>query len=232
VPDVIAGVPVLLAVPARADEDAAPPVVLWFHGFRADALANAGELLRLADAGVLAVGVDAVGHGRRLDHTLSAKLAASHAGAYPVMLESAEATAAEIPALLHALAARGTGDPFRTGMVGVSMGAFVVYRALRRVPMRAVVAILGSPEWPGADSPHAAPAASFGETALLSITAERDESVPPGAARTFHRRLAAESPDPWRHRYLELAGSPHLVDPDGWEFVMRSTVDWLRTHLR
>ncbi len=75
----IAGVPVLMAAPAL---DGAPfPTVLWFHGFRADALAHAGELERLASAGFLAVGIDAVGHGARRDRTISDRIVTTDGGA-------------------------------------------------------------------------------------------------------------------------------------------------------
>lgn len=155
----------------------------------------------------------------------------SSGGALPVMLAMADATAAEIPALLTALATRGLGDPARTALVGVSMGAFLVYRALLDVPVRAAVAILGSPEWPGARNPALADAATFRDVALLSITAQRDESVPPGPTRAFHDRLSSAMPDAPRHRYLELPGAPHLVDAHGWEVIVRGTLDWLTTHV-
>jgi dienelactone hydrolase len=228
-------VPVLLAVP---DGPGDRPVVLWFHGFRADALANARELLRVADAGFLAVGVDAVGHGRRADPGLPDRIATTPGGAFPVMLAMADATATEIPTLLAGVAARGLGDAGRVGLVGVSMGAFVVYRALagpgasRESSVRAAVAILGSPEWPGPDSPHLAHASTFHDVALLSITAERDESVPPAATRRFHDRLAREGLRSARHRHVELPGAPHLVDAPGWEVIMRETLDWLSANLR
>ena len=68
--------------------------------------------------------------------------------------------------------------------------------------------------------------------ALLSITAERDESVPPGAARALHRRLADDAAGPMRHGYLELPGAPHLVDAKGWATIMDATVAWLLSALR
>ena len=56
-------VPVLIARPAVGS---APwPAVLWYHGFTADRNASRPELEALARAGLLAVGIDAVGHGAR-----------------------------------------------------------------------------------------------------------------------------------------------------------------------
>jgi dienelactone hydrolase len=108
------------------------------------------------------------------------------------------------------------------------MGGYLVYRAVTRMPtLRAAVAMLGSPEWPErADSPHLTPEAFHG-TALLSITAERDASVPPGEARGFHERLRAYHPAPERERYVELAGAEHLMGADDWARLMDEATGWL-----
>ena len=234
----LAGVPVLLAHGAEHDgppREGSSPVVLWLHGFRAAAADNQAELARIAAEGFLAVGVDAVGHGERRDPDLAARIAASPGGALPVMLAQAEATAAELRALVRALAGAGLGDPSRVSLVGVSMGGFLAYRAATVLSelseLRAVVALLGSPEWPGDESPHRRPHA-FHDVALLSITAERDASVPPEAARRFHAGLATSHPDPARVRYLELSGAEHLMSGEQWEAAMTAMVDWLRTHGR
>jgi alpha-beta hydrolase superfamily lysophospholipase len=236
----IAGVPVLVARPVPAPTQNAP-AVLWFPGFRADAAANAAELARLAEAGCVAVGVDAVGHGARRAGDLDARIAGTAGGARAVMLELAEATAAELPALVAALASAGLGDPARLGVVGVSMGGYLVYRAVQRLGaggaggVRAAVALLGSPEWdvpgrPDPASPHRAPAA-FRDVALLSVTAGRDASVPPEQARRFHAALAAGHPAPDRARYVELPGAEHLLGADDWARAMDETVRWLGAHL-
>jgi pimeloyl-ACP methyl ester carboxylesterase len=112
------------------------------------------------------------------------------------------------------------------------MGGFLVYRAATVLPrLRAVVALLGSPVWPGDDSPHRQPHA-FHALALLSITAERDGSVPPDAARRFHHALAAAQPAPARARYLELPDAEHLMSGEQWEAAVAATLDWLRAHGR
>jgi pimeloyl-ACP methyl ester carboxylesterase len=227
---ILAGVPVRVVRPAHDD---APPLALWFHGFRAAADDNADELAALAVDGVAAVGVDAVGHGARRDPDLPARLAASPGGALPIMLAQADATARELPALVRALGEARLGDPSRVSLVGVSMGGFLAYRAatLLDPPPRAVVALLGSPEWPGDDSPHRRPAA-FDDVALRSITAGRDESVPPDAARRFHAALATSHPRPERTSYVELPDAPHLIDGAQWAAAMAATREWLRAHGR
>ncbi|MGZ8456745.1 MAG: alpha/beta hydrolase family protein [Gemmatirosa sp.] len=95
----------------------------------------------------------------------------------------------------------------------------------------AAVALLGAPEWPGDDSPHRRPHA-FHDVALLSITAERDASVPPDAARRFHATLAVDHPRPDRARHLELPDAEHLMTGAQWHAAMDGMLDWLRAHLR
>jgi pimeloyl-ACP methyl ester carboxylesterase len=111
------------------------------------------------------------------------------------------------------------------------MGGYVVYQAVLVEPsIRAAVAILGSPEWPEGDSPHHH-LDGFRRTALLSITAERDENVPPAAARELHQRHAAADPEPV-HRYVELANAVHLMSEAHWNEAMDETLRWLEQQLR
>ncbi len=120
-------------------------------------------------------------------------------------------------------------DPARVAIAGISMGGYVVYRAGVVEPrIRAAVAILGSPEWPRGDSPHRYPDALAG-TALLSITAERDENVPPAAARALHRMLGTAFPAA-EQRYLELPGEPHLMSAGAWATTMDEMLSWLQEH--
>lgn len=223
-----AGVPLLLAFPATGELPL--PTVLWFHGFGVDSEVHRPELQSLAEAGFLAVGVDAAGHGRRRLPDLQERIDQPQAQALRTMISLAEQTASEIPALVRALADEGITDPDRVALAGVSMGGYVVYRALREpVAIRAAVPILGSPEWPEGDSPHRHLDA-FRRTALLSITGERDENVPPHAARELHRRLAEQNP-PSVHRYVEIPGAPHLMNGEQWAVVEDEMPGWLKTHV-
>lgn len=225
-----AGVPLLLA---RPEGRSGPlPLVLWFHGFGVDKEVHRPELERIAEAGFLAVGVDAAGHGERRLPDLDARIDAPREEALRTAVELAARTAAEVPAVVRALAEDGTADAGRVAAAGISMGGYLVYGAVVAEPsIRAAVAILGSPEWPRPDSPHLRPDA-FRRTALLSITAGQDENVPPDAAREFHRRLAAGHPEPHRARYLELPGAVHLMSAADWATTMDETLRWLALHGR
>ena len=225
---VLAGVPVLMA--AHDERRLPAAAVLWYHGFGARKDDNRAELARIADAGFLAVGVDAVGHGARHAPDLEARVALPREEARRAMLDFADASAHEVPALVRALADEGLADPARVALVGVSMGGYLAYRAVLRTPaLRTVVALLGSPEWPDDESPHRHPE-RFHDVALLSVTVQRDASVPPGAARRFHETLAQSHPSPARQRYVELAGAEHLMNGDQWARLMDETVEWLVRH--
>lgn len=231
--ETIAGVPVLIATPPElsADGRSAPrPAVLWMHGFRADALAHAAELERCAALGFVAVGVDAVDHGVRSSPQLAERLRRSADGALPVMLDVMEATVRELPALIDALVSEHAVDRTRVSLVGISMGGFLAYRAIvAGISLRSVVALLGSPEWPGATSAHRSLVA-FGDVALLSITAEHDVSVPPAAVYRLHEALAA-APTGWMgSHHHELRGSGHLTNAAQWAEAMRETMVWLERY--
>ena len=223
----LAGVPCLIAEPQPIQSSR--PVVIWCHGFRADALAHAAELEMCAAAGFLAVGIDTVGHGARVDPLLSARIAESGDGALPVMLDCVEQTVQELPALIDELSAAYDIDRARVSMVGISMGAFLAYRSIQAgVPLRAVVALLGSPSWPGEASQHRSLEA-FRRVALLSVTAERDASVPASPAIRLDIQLALSAPtsNARPHHHYELRGAGHLTTPAEWQRAMRVTMQWL-----
>jgi uncharacterized protein len=221
----LAGVPVLIAEPAS--RAAGAPVVIWHHGFQADALAHAGELERCAQAGFLAVGVDAIGHGARRDPAMATRIERAEGGALEVMLECVQHTIAELPALLDALDAAYRIDRSCVSMVGISMGAFLTYRAVAGgLQLRAAVALLGAPDWP----PHAPRALrSFQRVALLSVTAEHDTNVSPVAATALHAALTEQAPPAsfFPQHHFVLRGAGHLTTGEAWQRAMRVTMQWL-----
>lgn len=205
--------------------------MLWAHGFRADALAHAAELERVADAGFIAIGIDAVGHGARHDVQFEDRLRRSTGGALPVVLELVRQTVLELPALIDELVLHHAADRERISLVGISMGAFLGYHAIAEgVPLRAAVALLGDPIWAGDGSPHRR-LDRFANVALLSITAEHDVSVPPDPAIRFHELLQQTFETP-RHRHHELRGAGHLTSATEWAEAMDVTMGWLLRHGR
>jgi len=219
--------PALIARPASA---ALPlPTVLWFHGFTAGKATHRPELTELAEKGFLAVGIDAAGHGERRPPDFEQRFAGTEEEENERAFFSLVAeTTAEVPEILDLLCRDGLADEARIGAAGVSMGGMITYGAAtidRRV--RAAVALLATPEWPHPASPHLE-VDRFYPTALLSITAGRDETVSPDAARAFHSELEERyRRHPERLRYVELEGSLHMMTTADWAWSIRESIAWL-----
>jgi dienelactone hydrolase len=218
-------VPALVARPAPTGAGARG-AVLVYHPLGADKDLHAEDLERLAEAGFLAVGVDAIAHGERRVAGAYARFRADPFGA---LLEVVTATAAEVPGILDVLVARGWATHGRIGIVGVSLGAFVAYGAAtadRRIA--AAVCIAGSPHWgEDARSPHLAPERFF-PLALLQVSASDDALVPPEPARELHAELApryARAPE--RLRLVELAGEGHHMTLAGWGRARDEADRWI-----
>ena len=90
--------PCLIARPAAGEPPW--PVVLWFHGFTADRHASRPELEALARAGLLAVGIDAVGHGARRLPDFDRYFGGPQEEFTPRFLDLVSQTVAEVPGWL------------------------------------------------------------------------------------------------------------------------------------
>lgn len=220
----VGAVPVLVV---RASREVPLGSVLWYHGFGVDKHANLKELEVLAGAGFDAFGIDVVGHGGRRAPDLDERMNATQEEALSIVVAFATATAQELPGFLADGFAEGLFRSRAVSLVGISMGAFVVYRAVVEMPtLRSAVALLGSPEFTGPDSPHLNPAAMC-SVPLLSVTGECDTSVPPAPARRLHTLLDTRCAA--RHRYVELRGAEHLMDEASWNEAMKQMIAWLQT---
>ncbi len=223
----LAQVPVLIAHPVGR---LAPlPTVLWFHGFGANKELHLPELCRFAEAGLLAVGVDAVGHGQRRLGDFDQQFSRDSTDSLALFNGFVSGTVAGLPLLIDTLVARGRSDPERIAVAGVSMGASIVYGAIARDRrICAAVALLGSP---GLGSPDLA-VEHFFPTALLSITAEQDTLLPPTAARALHAKLAAcYRAHPDRLSYREIPGASHFMLPEQWDSAVAQATAWLSRFL-
>lgn len=236
---VLAGVPALVRSAGPAEAAAERGTVLYYHGFSGDKERCEPYLTALAEAGFLAVSLDAVGHGDRHladfetifnDERWDADFEATETD----FLQLIDDTAAEVPSVLDDLAGRGWARPDRTGICGRSLGGNISYAAVladRR--LRAAVSVVGSPEWtlPRAHSPHHHPDRFF-PVALLSLNAEHDEYVPAGPVRDFHARL-----EPWyarapeRIEYVEYPGAGHFLTPELNADSCRRLVTWFERWL-
>lgn len=222
----LAAAPALIARPSSARLPL--PAVLWFHGLTAGKATHRPELAALAEAGFLAVGIDSVGHGERRLPDFEERFSGTPEENDHQFYSLVAATVAEVPGIVDLLCGAGLADEARIGVAGVSMGGMITYGATVADPrIRAAVALLASPEWPHPASPHRE-IDRFFPTALFSITAGQDETVPPAAARAFHADLEERyRPSPERLRYVEIEGSLHMMTPADWAWSIRESAGWL-----
>jgi dienelactone hydrolase len=235
----VAGVPALLRYVESPEVAARRGTVLFYHGFGGTKEKPEAYLSALAQAGFLAVSLDAVGHGERRypdfdvifdDERWDASFEETEAD----FLRVIEETAAEVPAIIDDLGARGWVVADRVGVAGRSLGGCVSYASvLADSRVRAIVSVVGSPEWtlPRAHSPHHHPDRFF-PAAVLSQAAEFDEHCPPGPIRAFHAALEPfYSAEPDRIAYVEYRGVRHALTPALVAESERGLVDWFRRWL-
>jgi len=225
------GAPVLIVSSPRETQG----TVLLYHGLGASKQTNLPELQELADAGFVAVGVDAVGHGERRYEDYARRFPApgSEQSARS-FYEVVEQTTAEVPAVIDGLIDAGITDGRHLGIAGISMGGYITFGApLVERRLAAAAVLIGSPFWRlcGDRSPHLHPE-RFAPLPLLIVTAEKDSKVPPHHARDFHRRLLPYyDMVPGRLCYEELTGAEHIMGDADWRRATAAMVEWLARHL-
>jgi len=237
----VAGVPALLRYRESPEAAAGRGTVLFYHGFGGtkEKPGSTAAPTALAEAGFLAVSLDAVGHGERRYPDFDVifndeRWDASFEEAETDFLRVIDETAAEIPAIIDDLLARGWARADGVGVAGRSMGGCVSYASvLADYRVRAVVSVVGTPEWtlPRAHSPHHHPDRFF-PAAVLSQAAEFDEHCPPGPIRAFHAALDpyyAAEPD--RVAYVEYPGVRHALTPELIAESERGLVAWFQRWL-
>jgi dienelactone hydrolase len=235
----LAGAPALVTYLASVELAKERGTVLFYHGFSGTKEKSAPYATALAEAGFLAVSVDALGHGERRypnfesifnDERWDTQFEATESDFLSVIGGSA----AEVPSIIDELLERGWARPDGIGIAGRSMGGEITFASVladRR--LRAAVTVVGSPEWtlPRLDSPHHHPQRFF-PVALLSQAAELDEYVPPAPIRRFHAALEplyASAPE--RIRYVEYPGVGHFLTPELDQDSRRLLVGWFQRWL-
>jgi dienelactone hydrolase len=235
----VAGVPAHLwhAEPVAAASRCG--TVLLYHGFGGRKERMAAYASALAEAGFLAVSLDAVGHGerRRPDFDLvfdPGRWDRDFDATESDFLEVIDDTVAEVSAVIDDLIARGWASENGVGICGRSLGGNVCYGAVPADSrVRAVTPVVGSPEWtlPRPHSPHHHPDRIF-PAAVLTQAAEHDEHCPPEPIREFHARLAPYyASEPGRIEYVEYAGVGHFLTPALNEETCRRAVAWFQRWL-
>jgi uncharacterized protein len=230
----IAGVPASLTCRASAELAARHGTVLLYHGFGGTRERVGYYAAALAQAGLLAVSLDAVGHGERRrpdfdvvfsDERWDREFEATETD----FLQLIDETAAEVPAIIDDLIDRGLARDDGIGIAGRSLGGNVCYAAvLADSRIRAAAPVVGSPEWtlPRPHSPHHHPDRFF-PAAILTQAAEFDEHCPAGPIREFHARLAQYyRQDQDRVAYVEYPGVGHFLTPELNDESCRRMTAW------
>lgn len=228
----LGGAPAVLVFRGSAEAAAEAGVVLFYHGFTAGKLAHLREMKRLAEVGFLGVGVDAVGHGARRFPDFEQRFAGDRAE--PMFTDVVARSVDEVPGIVDHLIGLGLSDGERLGMVGVSMGGYITYGAVLAEPrLRAAAVIVSSPIWRSLPerSPDRHPEEFF-PTALLTVTAGKDDIVPPGPARAFHARLLPlYDSAPERLDAIHLPDAGHLMSARHWRQATGTLIDWFQRFL-
>ena len=235
----VAGVPALLRYRGSPEVAAGRGTVLFYHGFGGTKERPDAYLTALAEAGFLAVSLDAVGHGERrlADFDLifnEERWDADFEATETDFLKLIDDTAAEVPSIIDDLLSRDWAREDGVGISGRSLGGNVCYAAvLADTRVRAIAPIVGSPEWtlPRPHSPHHHPDRFF-PAAILSQAAEFDEHCPPGPIRAFHAALKQwYTREPDRIRYVEYPGVGHFLTPELDAASCRNMVAWFERWL-
>jgi len=118
------------------------PAVMCIHGWTGNKESMLRHCVRMADAGFLAVAVDARMHGERIDVAFYSKTAENFARTfYSVVTE----TAADLSRVVDYLVERSDVDLNRLGLMGVSMGGFVSLIATQMEKrVKVVASVLGA----------------------------------------------------------------------------------------
>ncbi len=171
-----------------ADRGFPKPLVIISHGFRGSKENLRERAAALAKLGYYAVAIDNCGHGERPGPGFLSQVSRDGALDMVEVRRLIKETADDIPAIVDYFAGDKLINGQRVGLVGVSMGGFVTFRALtfeKRIKVAAP--IIASPFWD--DLPAEVP--------VLSTSEARD------ALTTYARRYSpAHYPDQFFPRPL------------------------------
>lgn len=220
-------IPTLLVFPHDPRDAASNGTVLLYHGLFSRKEESMRELYSLARQGYLAIGIDNVGHGERVES--EENFPGNPEANY---LAKVTDTIQEIPGLVSRLIELGLAHQDHIGITGISMGGFIAFGSILVEPrIRCCAPILGSPKWNHSLSPHLFPD-RFSSVFLLAQNAANDESVPPHHARNFvtllKKKFARHSS---RLQYKEFPKSGHFMDENEWYELWGNVLNWFQKYI-
>ncbi len=118
------------------------PAVMCLHGFTGNKESMLQHCLRMADAGFIAVAIDARMHGERLDPSFWNKMSENFPRTFFSVVSE---TAKDLTQVVDFLEKRPDVDLDQLGLTGISMGAFISLIAVQlEKRVKAVASILGA----------------------------------------------------------------------------------------
>ncbi|UPW17541.1 alpha/beta hydrolase [Agarivorans sp. TSD2052] len=225
----ISGIPLLLVYRDSIEQSKERGTVLFLHGFSASKDVQKPDLDMLAEEGFLLIGIDSWGHGDRQHPDFNNYFAYDSGYFDQRFIEVVKKTAIEIPSLIDELDEQNLIIPSKLGLVGISMGAFISYKVIvEETRIKCAALFIGSPNWGDSpESPHL-----FSEdihpTALLTLVAGKDATVPPASAKALHHQLVPHYADsPNKLKLVEYPESDHMMEEEDWLDAMDNAKQWL-----
>jgi len=226
------------------------PLVILSHAFQSSKEFWQAKMKTLVRKGYYAVALDNRGHGERREPDFKAQVLTLDGFNLYEVRRLIKETADDIPLLINHFIAEDQIDSSRIGMIGVSMGGFVAFRALM-IENRITVAapIIASPYFdekpedvPLVKTPEIQRALesysqkfspghypeSYFPRALLIQVGKKDRHLSSERVARFYRKLTAyyrATPHKLKFVVEETAG--HEFTNSMWD----NAVDWLNKHL-
>jgi len=229
------------------------PLVICQHGFTGNKESMLKTCLVLADAGFVAVSIDAVKHGERRDPDIIASLSQDPTLFFHILAGTAE----DVGKVIDHVAENLGVDLERVGMMGVSMGAIItLLAATMEERLKAIVSVIGGANFQilirksalykvGLETKVLEQFAQsagelirrydpinnvqlFRSIPVLLLNGERDDLIPLECASSLHEALKPHyqaAPD--RLRMKVYQGIGHEYTPD----MEREAFEWFRKNL-
>jgi len=197
-----------------------------YHGSSASKESHAKELSSLAEAGFMAIGVDNVGHGERKYSNFEELFSHDNPNMIENMLKAVDETAIELPLIIKFLTSEfGIGNK-SIGILGISMGALIVYKAISIANIKCAIPILGTPKYCPYESKDYLKA--YAKTCMLSLNAAKDQYISNDETRHLHSILKKRYKT-YKERFLykEYPYSNHFMLPEDWNNCWNRSISFL-----
>lgn len=204
--------------------------VIMYHGSSASKDTHAKELSSLADAGFMAIGVDNIGHGERKYPDFEELFSHDNPDMIKNMLKAVDETAVELPLIVKFLNSEFGIANKNIGILGISMGALIVYKAISIAHIKCAVPILGTPKYCPYETKNYLK--SYARTCLLSLNASKDQYISNKETVHLHSILKKRYKT-YKERFLykEYSDSNHFMLPGDWKDCWQTSLYFFQKKL-